>query len=304
VLNPDRPFDRVFIFRRGEDAASLNQVFSGRCERVEGPEGRRYRLHLRDVRLEGTTRTSWRRFASAGQNPIRYLSSDDEADTRRSVTKAWGRPLTATRVLRLFDAFQFDHDDREPPDSRRRGKFREGWADTAVRHEVYSEGTLCRLTWQNLGYRFGDVLGPRAPEVIDSVYDHLVRHFEVVRPDGLVALPGEVVDGQELREGAVCQVTVNAYERNREARRRCIEHHGNRCKVCGMSFGERYGEVAEGFIHVHHGRPVSEAGGERVVDPVTDLVPVCPNCHAVMHRRDPPYGVEEVRGFLQRPGEP
>lgn len=103
-----------------------------------------------------------------------------------------------------------------------------------------------------------------------------------------------------LVEGAVCRVSVNAYERKPEARRRCIEAHGASCCVCGFSFGAVYGEVAEGYIHVHHRRPLSEIGGEYVVDPVADLRPVCPNCHAVLHRRIPAFSIEEVRGFLSQ----
>lgn len=104
----------------------------------------------------------------------------------------------------------------------------------------------------------------------------------------------------ELVEGAVCRVSVNAYERNPEARRRCIEHYGTSCAICDFNFGALYGGVAEGYIHVHHLRPLSEIGSEYVVDPIEDLRPVCPNCHAVLHRRIPAYSIQEVRAFLRK----
>jgi putative restriction endonuclease len=113
-------------------------------------------------------------------------------------------------------------------------------------------------------------------------------------------LPKEIAATTGLVEGAVCRVSVNAYERSPEARRRCIEHHGTNCCICQFNFGAEYGEVAEGYIHVHHFRPLSEVGGEYVVDPVEDLRPVCPNCHAFLHWRIPAYSIEEVRSFLQR----
>ena len=121
------------------------------------------------------------------------------------------------------------------------------------------------------------------------------------------SLPDEVTDLVALVEGSVTQVTVNAYERDPEARRRCIAAHGTICCVCGFCFGAVYGPVAEGYIHVHHLLPLSEAGGAHTVDPVVDLRPVCPNCHAVLHRRVPAYTIEEVRAFLRyqmlaRPG--
>ncbi|GAA3562847.1 DUF3427 domain-containing protein [Marinobacter xestospongiae] len=102
------------------------------------------------------------------------------------------------------------------------------------------------------------------------------------------------------KEGQRTQVLVNRYERDRSARDACIQHHGARCQACGLDFGEKYGELGEGFIHVHHTTPVSEVGEGYSVDPVKDLVPVCPNCHAMLHRRNPPYSVEELRASMGR----
>ncbi len=113
-------------------------------------------------------------------------------------------------------------------------------------------------------------------------------------------LPEEIAATTGLVEGAVCRISVNAYERSPEARRLCIERHGTNCCICQFNFGAGYGEVAEGYIHVHHLRPLSEIGGEYVVDPVEDLRPVCPNCHAVLHRRIPVYSIEEVQSFLRQ----
>jgi hypothetical protein len=112
------------------------------------------------------------------------------------------------------------------------------------------------------------------------------------------ALPEEIAVPVRLIEGAVCRITVNAYERNDEARARCIERHGAVCCICGFDFGAMYGEVAEGYIHVHHVRPLSEIGKEYEVDPVADLRPVCPNCHAVVHMRGECRTIEEVKKLL------
>lgn len=113
-----------------------------------------------------------------------------------------------------------------------------------------------------------------------------------------VALPDEVDPAGIYLEGSVHRVLVNAYERNLHARRLCVEHHGTNCSICGFNFGSVYGEVVEGFIHVHHLRPLSEIGGEYQVDPIKDLRPVCPNCHAVAHKRIPAYSIAEVRELL------
>jgi hypothetical protein len=115
-------------------------------------------------------------------------------------------------------------------------------------------------------------------------------------------LPQEIPDWAGVVEGGVCKVSVDHYERNPAARRICIAQHGTDCSVCGFNFGAAYGEPAQGFIDVHHLRPLSEIRHRHVVKPKEDLRPVCPNCHAVLHRRKPPYTIEEVQTFLRQRG--
>jgi putative restriction endonuclease len=114
-------------------------------------------------------------------------------------------------------------------------------------------------------------------------------------------LPDELASAQSLIERALKRVTVNAYERSTEARVKCIKHYGATCFICGFDFGSMYGNAAAGYIHVHHLTPISEIASEYEVDPVVDLRPVCPNCHAVVHRKDPPYTMEEMRSLLRVP---
>ncbi|NJL90662.1 MAG: hypothetical protein HC916_13405 [Coleofasciculaceae cyanobacterium SM2_1_6] len=111
-------------------------------------------------------------------------------------------------------------------------------------------------------------------------------------------LSEEVSDDQNLIEGSVCQVTINSHERNPEARRRCIEHYGTSCCVCGFNFEEKFGSIAQGFIHVHHLKPLSEIRKEYEIDPVADLRPVCPNCHAIIHLGGKTRTLEEVKSWL------
>ena len=65
-----------------------------------------------------------------------------------------------------------------------------------------------------------------------------------------------------------------------------------------MSFHERYGETSKDIIHVHHLVPLSDIGTTYQVDPINDLKPVCPNCHAVIHHHDPPLSIEQARALL------
>lgn len=114
-------------------------------------------------------------------------------------------------------------------------------------------------------------------------------------------LPDEVgYEENGYYEGALRKITVNAYERNPAARQKCIDVHGSQCKVCGFDFGEFYGKEVNGYIHVHHLTLLSEIGKAYVVNPETDLVPVCANCHAVIHRRKPPYTLEDVQSMIKQ----
>jgi 5-methylcytosine-specific restriction enzyme A len=116
-------------------------------------------------------------------------------------------------------------------------------------------------------------------------------------------LPVEVDPSDPIHEGTRFQVMVNAFERDPEARRQCMAAHGTDCCICGLNFGAAYGPEAEGFIHVHHVKPLSEIGREYVVDPVRDLRPVCPNCHAVLHLGDKCRTVDNVKRLVRKYGK-
>lgn len=96
-------------------------------------------------------------------------------------------------------------------------------------------------------------------------------------------------------EGEQFNVEQTKYERNPVARQQCIERFGLSCQICFFNFLEKYGPIGEGFIHVHHIVPISEQGGSYEVNPAKDLVPLCPNCHAMIHRKNPPYAIDELK---------
>ncbi len=102
-----------------------------------------------------------------------------------------------------------------------------------------------------------------------------------------------------LPEGAKRTVVVNGYERNPRARRICLDHYGSGCNICALDFGATYGELGEGYIHVHHLRPLSTVGEEYELGPIADLRPVCPNCHAMLHRPKELMSIEDLREVLK-----
>lgn len=101
-------------------------------------------------------------------------------------------------------------------------------------------------------------------------------------------------------EGAIRQVELSIHERNPAARAACIAHWGARCAVCSVSFLERYGDIGRDFIHVHHAVAMASTLGPYKIDPVHDLVPVCPNCHAMLHTTSPPLTVDDLRARLNQ----
>lgn len=111
--------------------------------------------------------------------------------------------------------------------------------------------------------------------------------------------PDELPVAANYPEGATRQVVVNQYERSAQARAACIAHYGLQCAVCDMDFETAYGAEAAGLIHVHHLREIAGIGAAYRVDPIQDLRPVCPNCHAVIHRGKPIHGIDAVRTMLQ-----
>lgn len=123
-----------------------------------------------------------------------------------------------------------------------------------------------------------------------------------LKGEGTTPLPlGEGREGAfvaEYTEGEVHEVVLNRYERSREARDACIAAKGCRCAVCGFDFEQTYGEIGQGFIHVHHLVPISTIGKAYQLNPKTDLVPVCPNCHNMLHRKEPPYTIEELQQHI------
>lgn len=126
---------------------------------------------------------------------------------------------------------------------------------------------------------------------------------------GFISLPSidaEKTVGQHqlgsVVEGQVRTRSSKIYERDRGARLECINHWGWQCHVCKFDFATVYGDLGEGFIHVHHLRPLGEIGEAHILDPVTDLRPVCPNCHAMLHRCIPALSIEALKSRILKTG--
>jgi len=112
--------------------------------------------------------------------------------------------------------------------------------------------------------------------------------------------PEEILNPEYYIEGVRKQITVNSYERDRQARNRAIEIHGLDCFVCAMNFENMYGDIGIGFIHIHHLVPLHTIDNKYQVNPEKDLVPVCPNCHAMLHRSNNPPTIKQLKDAMQK----
>ncbi len=127
----------------------------------------------------------------------------------------------------------------------------------------------------------------------------LIKALEATGLTGEVQYAEEIPDTYEnLFEGLRKTIIVNSYERNSKARMLCVKHFKAICAVCSFDFEKFYGEIGKGFIHVHHIIPVSQIGTEYQINPINDLIPVCPNCHAMLHKQEPPISIEELKAML------
>ena len=165
----------------------------------------------------------------------------------------------------------------------------------------YDDASLWSDPWSRLTFRIsrGKIELGTEEGIPD---DHLIREWASRFAAAIMALlPLEEDEHSEMDgfpEGAVQKVEVNRYERDRRNRAAALAIHGYSCHACGMDFEKVYGSVAAGYIEVHHVVPVSELSDGYIIDPNTDLVPLCSNCHVVAHRRSPPFSTSELRALI------
>lgn len=204
---------------------------------------------------------------------------------------AWDINDSGNRTLILKEAWAVS----------RRGKKQPAYSQSREHIRLIEEEGY-RLRTFPMRYEIADPADEEAPAKIKGFTPVLVDR-ELIRvgsswyaSDGKAGtrLPEELDAREALKEGAAVTVSINQFERNAEARRQCIAHHGCKCVVCGFDFEQAYGALGRGYIHVHHLVPLAELRREYVVNPKSDLVPICPNCHAMIHSTRPALTVDEL----------
>lgn len=224
-----------------------------------------------------------------GLSALRSRMHADQIHLLQTHYGAPGRTVTATRLARLAGI-----GGGHPVVNAHYGRLGRWFCEaTGFDPEVRPDGTFRWWAMWSQGWSTSEgFVWDMLPQVAEAL-----ELLAWVAAEGH-ALPEEVRAGTRYVEGSVCRVTVNAYERSAAARAAYIEHHGVKCVLCGFDFAAVYGDLAEGFAHVHHLKPVSEVGESYEVDPVQDLRPVCANCHAVIHLGGGSRTIEQVKQLM------
>jgi 5-methylcytosine-specific restriction protein A len=163
-----------------------------------------------------------------------------------------------------------------------------------IRREELDSAELSSAIWNTQSS--GRTIEPELNNHLTILWQSRVEISDFVSPD-------EVQEPEKIhKEGAIKKITVNAYERNPEARQKCLDRWKHQCFACGFHFELFYGPIGRKYIHVHHLKPISTIGNEYEIDPIEDLRPVCPNCHGMLHKENPPLSIEELKKRIKQYG--
>jgi len=144
----------------------------------------------------------------------------------------------------------------------------------------------------------GISLKPEILSLLESNWFDFVRENKYIG-NGFVSNDVILDETESFMEGKSKEVTQTRYERNPQARKTCLRHNGYSCQICEFNFEKKFGEIGKGFIHVHHINAIAGIGKEYEIDPKNDLIPVCPNCHAMIHSKRPAFTIDEIKAKIK-----
>lgn len=158
-------------------------------------------------------------------------------------------------------------------------------------NNIDSDLTEWPAHWKNFHIRITKITDP------ELSFEEMATEWAILAAGMMLSLLNVVPVEPEVTgysDGQEKQILSNRYERNRLNRELCLQANGYTCRICGFNFERKYGMIGKRFIHVHHIDQLSISGGAHVIDPVHDLIPVCPNCHAMLHTQIPPLLPEQL----------
>jgi hypothetical protein len=193
-------------------------------------------------------------------------------------------------------------------------RLNETWAAGAIQARYSNDGhwyaTLTRFP-AALFDATGYLLFATEEQYRASPHIRLGKQISVPKP-GISAIPGYVrmVEEATLENTDVDVHDFEAVEGNRQlvvhlqrernqtlVRKKKKSAASLNCEACGFSFRQAYGKLAEEYCEVHHLVPLAEAEKLRTTR-LQDLAILCANCHRVVHLRNPPCGLLELKELL------
>lgn len=160
-------------------------------------------------------------------------------------------------------------------------------------------GYLFRVTEELANYLFTKIRDKN--EKVNELLDKLGIHSTVMKTIEEDIDSEQSEEDRYYNDGASTFYYGKRYERNPKNRAKAIQHHGLDCAVCEFNFEKEYGQRGTDFIEVHHVNQLSTLNEEVLINPVVDLVPVCANCHRMIHRKkDHVLTINELKEIINR----
>lgn len=104
-----------------------------------------------------------------------------------------------------------------------------------------------------------------------------------------------------FKEGIRQRKEVSFFSRNPRLVLMAKEVYGYRCNVCNFDFEDFYGDIGKEFIECHHLDPLSESDTKEIAGThLEEVITVCSNCHKMIHKKSPPYTIEELKRKIKK----
>ncbi len=191
---------------------------------------------------------------------------------REKVVKGW-----------LFDGFTHRQLDKEV--LHLDSDYTEGWQSMGILHYLGLKKEFRSLfEGKSIENAIAELIATGDPSYQDliGILERIMQSEEIYEQD----IESEITEDYEIKsEGKKTLYYTTRYERNPKNRQQAIAIHGTKCMACGFDFEEFYGERGKDYIEVHHIVPLASRDQQIDIDPKTDLVVVCSNCHRMIHRR-------------------
>lgn len=134
---------------------------------------------------------------------------------------------------------------------------------------------------------------------LDLYIEFLQKRQSVIEESNTPRSKGTSVKRATLeQEGRHVKREQDVYVRSASAREKCKAHYEYTCQACGLRMDHVYGEIGKGFIEVHHLNPIHLFDDVHVVDPINDLITLCPNCHAMIHKLEDPGDITTLKELI------